>query len=1064
MVCGRCQSYNAPHAKFCAECGIPLSRACKSDPELRQLTVLFCDLVGSTELAQRQDAEDLRDLILTYQGCCSGIVERFGGYVAQFLGDGVLAYFGYPKAYEHDAQRAVEAGLCILDEIRALRMSGESLAIRIGIHTGTVVIGAGGCGDQNIYIAVGETPNVAARLQSEAEPQTILISEVTARLVRNYFQLEKLSPRRLKGFARECGIYRVQALRTEGSFLDPVIPLGLSPLIGRTQELEIARKRWQKTQRRGRQVLQIVGEPGIGKSRFIAVLRDEVRNSGARVVESRCSPYYQQSALHPFIELLQRELGFIRLDSKEAKYKSLKKWLQAFGHRLTEALPILAALLNISESGALSNMAPQKERELTLDALSRLINVRATGRPTIFILEDLQWADPSTLQLVEKLVEVHDRSPILTVLSYRPELKLPWLQRSKYLRLDLGRLTTEQSARLIALTIGTDLPSYVVGYVLARAEGVPLFVEEITKVVLESGALTEVDGRYELTGSIPRALIPNTVLDWLTARFDRLGDALPVAQLGAAIGREFGYKLLNAVSRHLKTDVGEALLKLEDAQLVFRLSDSPEPFFMFKHALIRDTAYNSLLKHQRHRAHERIAQALEEDFPEIVEMQPELVAHHYQGAGLNRKAITYWQKAGQRAVEHSANNEAIGHFRQALELLKALPGDRERVQMELLLQTALAAPLVMIKGYAAHEVQSVYFRARELCQQVGGTRQLFTALRGLCVFYLVRGEYRTAYDLASQLLSIAEAERSAPLVMEAHMTLGISLFYMGHIRQARTHLAEALALYDPEEHRTHAFRYGQDPGIASRGFDAWALALLGFTDQARTAIAATVRLAESQCCPFSLAYALHFESLIHQLCRDAAATQKAAEAEISVSHEQGFPLFAGGGTALKGWALVERGEEREGISLLRSGIDAWRSTGAELARSYWLVLLADTYGRMREPKMGLRTIAEALTAMQRNEERFYEAELYRVKGELLLQYGDRQCEAEASFRHAIDTSRAQETTTLELKAVTSLCLLWTKTGRGAEARQLLRDTRHRLSEGFDTADFRDAARLPTGLD
>ena len=480
---------------------------------------------------------------------------------------------------------------------------------------------------------------------------------------------------------------------------------------------------------------------------------------------------------------------------------------------------------------------------------------------------------------------------------------------------------------------------------------------------------------------------------------------------------------------------------------------------MFKHALVRDTAYKSLLRAKRYEVHERIARVLEKQFSETAEMQPELLAHHYQEAGLNSQAITYWQRAGQRAIEHSANNEAIRHFKQGLELLKILPDNAERIQKELMLQSSLGAPLVMTKGYGAPEVQSAYARALELCQQIGEARQLFTALRGLWVFYLVRAEYRTAHELGTQLLSIAEAEQNPALVMEAHMTLGIPLFYLRHVTRAHAHLAEALALYDPEQHRVHAFRYGQDTGIACRGFDAWALCLLGYPDQAIKIMDEALRLAERQAHPFSLAFAFHFESIVHQFCRDPQLTEERAEAEIALSKEQGFPLFVAGGTAFKGWALVAKGEVKEGISQLRWGIDAWQYTGAELARSYWLILLAETYETTGQIENGLSTVAEAFSAMNKKGEHFYEAELHRIKGDLLLHYPNAELEAESSFQRAIDVARDQDMKMFELRAVISLSRFLKKNGKRLQAQHLLGEIHDRFTEGFDTPDVTDAKTL-----
>jgi class 3 adenylate cyclase/predicted ATPase len=1049
---------NPPKAKFCSQCGASLLQHGKNDAELRHMTVLLCDLVGSTELSERKDPEELRELIVAYQECCSRILERFGGYIAQFLGDGVLAYFGYPMAYEHDACRAVEASLCIVEEVGAIAVQGEKLKARIGIHTGTVVIGAQRVAGYQESQAIGETPNLAARLQSEADPNTVVISDTTARLVRGFFEFEQLDRRRLKGFSYQTAVYRVRRLTS--SYLDAVITSGLTPLVGRAQEIELARMCWRRARAGSSQTIQIVGEPGIGKSRLISVLRENASKNGDIILECRCSPYHQNSALHPFVELLQRELGFTRADSKDAKHKKLKNWLELLSIEISDALPVLRVLLNLSDKrDLLRNMTPQKEREVTLETLSALLAARAAQCPTLFILEDLQWADPSTLELTEQLVEPQETSPILSVLSYRPEFETRWTAYPNAIRLELSRLSRKQSETMISQMLGKNLPREVVEHVLERAEGVPLFIEEVTKAVVESSALREVDDSYVIGGPLPRGLIPATVLDSLTARLDRLGDAVPVAQVAAALGREFSYELLRSVSFQSQTELRQALDKLIEAQLVFCTASSPEPVYMFKHALIRDAVYKSLLKSKRQQVHEQIAQVLEKQFPETAATQPELLAYHYQEAGLNGQAILYWQRAGQRAIEHSANNEAIAHFTRGLELLETLPDNTERIQKELILQSALGTPLVMTRGYGAPEVEKAYGRAWELCQQVGETRQLFTALRGLWVFYLVRADYRTAHELGGQLLNIAKAEQAPALFMEAHMTLAIPLFYLSDTTRCRAHLDEAIAIYDPERHRSHAFLYGQDPGMACRGFQAWMLGLLGYQDQAKKTIDQTVELAHKQAHPFSLACALHFASLVYQLCREPGETELRAEAEMSVSKEQGFPLFVGGGTALRGWALLEEGQKEAGISQMQQGIAAWHSTGADLARSYWLVLLAEAYGTIGQAANGLATLAEAFSAISKNEEHFYEAELYRVKGDLLLQAGALEPEAEACFHQAIDIARRQSTKTLELRAVMSLSVLWKTKGRVEQARELLGEVYDWFSEGFDSVDLTHAKAL-----
>lgn len=1058
--CAQCGAAHPPQAKFCAECGTPILKPLKDEPQWRPLTVLFCDLVGSTSLAERKDPEEFRTLLLAYQACCHRVIKQFGGAIAQFLGDGVLAYFGYPRAYEHDAQRAVEASLCLLESVAALAPPGEALKVRIGLHTGMVIIGSERAAGYLTAQAMGDTPHMAARLQAAAQPNTVLLSPTTARQVRDGFALKKLNARRLKGFSRETLVYQVQGTCQSSQAKAATAPFDLAPLIGRYKELERGRRQWQRVQRAGKRLgLQIVGEPGIGKSRFIRVLKEEAHQAGGVVLECRCSPYYQHSALRPFIDLLQREFGLKRTDSQAAKSAKLKQGINSAGLSVSELFPFLGKLLHIADGSTLPSLAPHKARERTLEALSALLTARALEGPTLLIIEDLQWADPSTLELTEKLVRARERAPLLWVLSHRSEFEIPWRLPLRTLPLTLGRLTEAQSEALATGIAGKPLPQDVSQHILAHTDGIPLFIEELTKAVLESGILQERDDHYELRGPLPHALIPQTIFDSLMPRFDRLGEALPVAQAAAALGREFSYPLLEAVSAHSKMRLRHALDKLQAAQLLFCMGNSPEPVYCFKHALIRDAAYHSLLKSQRQFIHGRIARILEQKFPEAAETQPELLAYHYQEAALYRPAIDYWQKAGQHAVKHSANHEAIRHFKQGLALLPGLPDPNERLQKEFILQSALGAPLIMTQGYSAPEVENTYARALELSQKGGEPQQRFTALRGLWVFYLVKAEYRKALKLGEQLMGIATGEQDSGLRLEAHMTLGIPFFYCANFTQACAHLGEALALYIPQQHRAHAFLYGQDPGIACSGFQAWALLLMGYPDQARKIMAHTLRLAKRQSHPFSLAYALHFKALVHQVCDEPPWVEKITHTQIALCQEQGFPLFSGSGMIFQGWALVEKGNGQEGIVRMQRGIEIWRSTGAELARTYWSALLAESYGTIQQVEKGLAAITEAFSTMDKNEAFFYEAELYRIKGDLLLRLKGSALEAEDYFQQALAIAKRQKTKLLELRAATCLGRLWKESGKRQEARKLLGEIYNWFTEGFDTADLKQAEAL-----
>ncbi|MCI0528160.1 MAG: hypothetical protein L0Y56_12045, partial [Nitrospira sp.] len=634
------------------------------------------------------------------------------------------------------------------------------------------------------------------------------------------------------------------------------------------------------------------------------------------------------------------------------------------------------------------------------------------------------------------------------------------------------------------------LPGQVVQRLINKTDGVPLFVEELTKMVLESGLLKEQEGHYELINPLPSLVIPTTLRDSLMARLDRLTTAKEVAQLGATLGREFSYELIQAVSPLDEATLQKELTQLVKAELLYQWGLPPQTKYFFKHTLIQEAAYESLLKNKRQRYHQRIAQVLEEEFPEIIEVQPELLAHHYTGAGLKGQAIAYWQKAGQRAAERSAHTEAISHLTQGLELLRTLPETPQRTRQELDLQTILGPALMAIKGYAAPEVEKAYARARELCQQVRSQDEvlpplLFSVLRGLWVFYNARGEHQTAKELGEQLLSLAQHMQDPVFLVEAHRGLGSTLFFSGDLTLARTHLEQAMTLYDPQQHHSYAFLSGQDPRVVCLSFVARILWLLGHPDQALKKSHEALALAQGLPHSLSLALALYFVSALHQLRREGPSTQEYVDRLITVGAEQGFPYWLAIGTILQGWALAERGQDEAGTGQMRQGLVAYQTTGAQLAQSHWLALLAEIYGKEGQVEEGLSVLTEALAIVYKNGEHFYEAELYRLKGELLQKAEacpkssrrSRRQKAEdkdllpsaycllpsdspeACFRQAIDIARRQGAKSLELRAVMSLSRLLQKQDKQAEARQILGEIYNWFTEGFDTADLKEAKTL-----
>jgi predicted ATPase len=919
-------------------------------------------------------------------------------------------------------------------------------------------------------------------VQGIAEPNTVVISSTTYRLIQGFFECHNLGLHTVKGVSTPVSLYRVLAGSTAQSRLDVAATTGLTPFVGREPEVGLLLERWEQVKEGLGQIVLLSGEAGIGKSRILQVQEERLTGDSYTHLECRCSPYYQNSSLYSVIDLLQRVFEFRKEDSAKEKLSKLEEALGQYSFSLLEIVPLFASLLSLPLNNRYPpiTLTPQRQKQKTLAALVALFLKLAERRPLLFTVEDLQWGDPSTLEFLSLLIDQGPTARIFILLAFRPEFIPPWITRPHLTRIALTRLPRRQVEAMVTKVAGDKaLPYEVLQQLVAKTDGVPLFVEELTKAVLESGLLTEGDGQYELTGPLPQLAIPATLQDSLRARLDRLPVAKEVVQLGAIIGREFTYEVLQAVSPLEERTLQLELARLVEAELLYQRGLPPQATYLFKNALIQEAAYQSLLKSKRQRYHEQIAQVLAEKFIETAETQPELLAYHYTEAGLTEQALVYWQRAGQRATQRSANVEAISHLTTALELLKTFPDSPQRTQQELALQTTLGPALMATRGYGAPEVEKAYARARELCQQLGETPQLFPVLFGLWVFYNTRAELQPAQELAEQLLTLAQSVQDPALLLEAHLALGTTLFSLGELASAQVHLEQGIALYDPQQHRSLAFRSGQDPGVFCRAFAPWALWYLGYPAQALQRSQEALTLAQELSHPLSLALALDLAAVLHQLRREGQAAQERAEAMMVLCGEHGFPLFLAQGTILRGWALAEQGQREEGIAQMCQGMAAFRATGAELLRPYSLALLAEAYGEGGQAEEGLAVLAEALAAAHKSGERDYEAELCRLKGELLLvQEGKRQkrfprcgvptgtkgeseevSEAEECFRQALDTARRQSAKSLELRAVMSLSRLWQKQGKTAEARQMLTEIYDWFTEGFDTADLQEAKAL-----
>ncbi|MBI3800081.1 MAG: AAA family ATPase [Deltaproteobacteria bacterium] len=1023
-----------------------------------------------------------------YQHVSAEVITRYEGHIAQYLGDGLPVYFGYPRAHEDDTQRAVRAGLGIIEKVRDLTTRlPAALQVRIGIHTGPVVVGEIGAGKKREQLALGETPNLAARLQGLAEPDTIVISAAAQRLIGGLFDCQPLGQQTLKGVSAPVQVYRVLSESSAQSRLEVDVSTGrLTPLVGRANEVGLVLERWTAAQAGEGQVVLLSGEPGIGKSRLVQEVKERIVQQRATCLEFRCSPYSQNSALYPVITHLQRVLQVERDDTPQTKLAKLQQILARYRFPQTDTLLLLAALLSLPQPVDTPplTLSPQKQKQKTQEALVAWLVEEAEHAPVYGVWEDLHWADPSTLELLGLLLTQVPTTRSLVLLTARPEFTPPWSSRTHLTPLTLGRLPRIQAVEMIKkVTDGKPLPAEVQQQIVSKTDRVPLFVEELTKMVLESGLVQETDGHYELTGPLPPLAIPATLQDSLMARLDRLATGKEVAQMGATLGREFSYEVLQAISPVDEDNLQQALARLVEAEVLYQRGIPPQARYVFKHALIQDAAYQSLLKSTRQQHHRQIAQVLEERFPETVETQPELEAHHYTEAGLIAQAIPYWQRAGQRAVQRSANSEAISHLTKALEVLKTLPDTPERTQQELDLQIVLGPALIAIKGWAAPEVEKTYTRARELCQQVGETPQLFPVLWGLWVFHDVRAKFQKSHELGEQLLTLAQSVQDPALLLEAHVALAYTLHFLGEFIPAREHSEQGVALYDLQQHRALTFLYGGvDPGMASYALTAQALWSLGYPAQALKRSHEAIILARELSHPHSLAFALGLGARVHQFCRERQAAQEQTEAAMTLSTEQGLPFWLAWGTIVRGWALAEQGQEQEGIAQIRQGLAAYRATGAEGWRSYFLVLLAEAYEKVGQTEEGLAVLVEALAAVDNSGERMCEAELYRLKGQLTLkQSGVRspasevpntqhptpstqaQAAAEACFLKAIEIARQQQAKSWELRASTSLARLWQSQAKIREAHEMLSEIYHWFTEGFDTKDLQEAKVLLAAL-
>ncbi len=1084
-----------PVARDCSACGRPIpagSDACENcegsgssklsagdapsierkhhETERRQVTVLNCgcELEDVEASLSALDPEDQHELLVEYRQCCREVIVRLGGTVAVATPNGLQACFGFPVAHEDAARRAVDAGLAIVDRVKGLnerlqKTRGVGLVPWAAIHSGPAIVGDLETGEG--LSIVGEAPGVATRMEHVVEPGWLAITEATRRLVEGYYTTEPLGARAIRGLPRPIELHRVTGRGDAASRIDVARSVGLSPLTGRDQEVGLLKDRWEHAKEGVAQLVQLGGEAGIGKSRLVLVLKEFVADDepgrAAAILEWRCSPHHQDSGLYPATDCLERILRLRPADSPSARLDRLEGHLKVLGLDDPERLALFASLLSIPAEGRLPALAlsPQRQKEKTLEALVDWLAAQAERRPVLFIVEDMHWVDPSTLEFLGLMLDQRPDDRIMTVLTARPEFVAPWPSRANRCQIAINRLTRRQIADLVRRKVGLkDVPASVVEQLAARTDGVPLFIEEFARMLEESGRLRGDDGELSLTGSFPVDTIPATLHDLLLSRLDRMPGVKDVAQLGASLGREFSLELIRAASTLDEPALRDGLARLIGAEILFEKGRPPRTTYLFKHALIQDAAYQSMIKAKRHQVHERVATVIEAQFPETVRAQPELLAHHLSSAGLPGRAIAYWREAGRRSQARSAHVEAIGHFNRGLEQVLLLPEAPDRDAVELGFQADLSVSLVAARGYASPDLEAVHARARGLAERIGDTATLFRIVWGMWALRLLRDEMDTAIDLTGQLLGLAESRRDQGQTLEAWFSIAITRFYRGEFRQVIEACDRGAELEEPELCRANARNISQDTGATFRCYRALADWYMGRPDDAWREIVEAVEYARGADHPFSLAYVLHHAGWVSYLSRRGDDGIRFGDECLAISAEQGFPFWKALGMMSRGTGHMVAGRLDEALRVVEEALMAYLATGSKKSLAEYHGFLAEIHAGAGRPHDALREVDEALAFADRSNSRCQEAELHRIKGEVLRAL-DSPAEAEACFHKSLEVARSQSARSWELRGAMSLGKLWHDRGKLEDARQILAQVYQKFTQGFENPDLRDARAL-----
>jgi class 3 adenylate cyclase/predicted ATPase len=1102
-ICPECNFPNPLQFKFCGECGHNLTTPSEPDVqelsfdekidkiqrylpkgltekilaqkdriegERKQVTVMFCDMKGFTPFTEKLGPEEAYGIMDQVYELLIHKVHDYEGTVNEMTGDGIMALFGAPIALEDAPQRAIRSALTIhremarfSDKIKQKKEGIPPLKMRVGIHTGPVVVGTLGNNLRVEFKAVGDTVNVASRVEGLADPGATFVTVDTFKLTEGLFRFEALGEKKVKGKEEPIKVYRAIAPSTRKTRFDVSAERGLTPFMGRERELELLLDGFQRAKTGRGQAFSIMAEAGVGKSRLLYEFRKAVTSEDVIFLEGKCFSYSRGVAHHLHIDTLKANFDISEGDGDSEIREKVTRGLKILRIDEASTLPYLLELFSVKESGIDKiPMSPEAKKDRIMEAVKRITLKGSEIRPLILAYEDLHWMDKSSEDVLKYVLESIPGARVLMIFTYRPEYVHTWGSKSYHSQVNLNRLSNRESLTMVAYLLGTEeIDRDLEELILEKTEGVPFFIEEFIKSLKDLKIIKKKNNKYYLAKDIKDLIIPSAIQDVIMARVDSLPEgAKAVLQTGSVAGREFSHDLIERVMGLSEIDLLSQLSVLKDSELLYERGIYPQSTYIFKHALIQDAAYLSLLKSTCQKYHRKIAQVLENNFVDTMETQPELLAHHYTEAGLNEQAVGYWLQAGKRATERSANVVAINHLTKGLEVLMTLPDTLERAQKELDVQITLGSVLMAVMGFASFDTERAYARARELAQQVGETSQLFPALHGLFRFHMSRAELQTTRDLAEQLYSLAQRVSDPALLIEAHRALGQTMFWLGEPAPSRAHFEQGMALYDPPHHRSHAFVYGQDPGVACRSFAVWPIWVLGYPDQALQSIHEALTLARELNHPFSLAFSLTVAVVLLQFRSEVHEVQDHAETLIALCTEQGFPYWLDYGTILRGWALTSQGEEAEGIAQMRQGLISHRATGTELHRPYFFSLLTEAYEKIGQPEEGLTVLVEALAMVDNTGQRYWEAELHRRRGELLLmQQRHKESDAEACFRKALDIAHHQQAKSLELRAAMSLSRLWQQRGKQKEAHQLLTEIYGWFTEGFDTADLKDAKIL-----